>query len=277
MRLSHVGRWGLAALTCLAAFGASGARAGTVDLEWDGVAGATGYKVYYGLASGQYTQVKDVGNRTTTTMGNLTDCTDYFMAVKAYNPYGESTVFSNEVNGWARPALTGTAPAVMQGQQVTVDLVGANFKPGAVVEINNPHVEVASVAALSCNRLQLIATVDPLAPGLRAAQIGSFEITVQNPSDVFGRKSNAFIVKINPARFDVNKSDTKTRDRLDGKDTVWLSRTFGARDGDALYAPDHDFTGDGWIDGEDLAYLASNLGKCWKGTGWGNCGNGNGN
>ena len=66
MRLSHVRRWGLAAVTCLAAFGAFGARAGTVDLEWDGVAGATGYKVYYGLASGQYTQVKDVGNRTMT-------------------------------------------------------------------------------------------------------------------------------------------------------------------------------------------------------------------
>lgn len=275
MRLSHVRRWGLSALTCLAALAAPAARAGTVDLEWDPVPGASGYKVYYGLASGQYTQIKDVGNRSTTTMANLTDCTDYFMAVKAYNAYGESAEFSNEVSGWARPALTGTAPAVMQGQQVTVDLVGSNFKPGAVVEINNPHVSVSSVAVPTCNRIQLIASVDPLAPGLRAAQVGSFEVTVQNPSDVFGRKSNAFTVKINPARFDVNKSDSKTRDRLDGKDTVWLSRTFGAQEGDPLYAPDHDFTGDGWIDGEDLAYLASNLGKCWSGTGWGNCGNGN--
>jgi len=274
MHLSHVKRWGVLALTGLAALAAPAAQAGTVDLEWDPVAGASGYKVYYGRAAGQYTQIKDVGNHTTTTMGNLTDCADYYMAVKAYNAYGESAEFSNEVFGWARPALTGAVPAVMQGEQVTLDLTGANFKPGAVVEIDNPHVAVSSVAVSSCNRIQLIATVDPLAPGLRAAEVGSFEVTVQNPSDVFGRRSNGFTVRIDPARFDVNKSDSSTNNRLDGKDTVWLSRTFGARDGDAMYAPDHDFTGDGWIDGEDLAYLASNLGKCWNGTTWGKCGNG---
>ena len=274
MRLSHVQRWTLGALGCLALAG-SAPRAGSVDLEWDPVPAATGYRVYYGLGSGQYTLSKDVGNRTTTTMSGLTDCTDYYMAVKAYNAFGESDEFSNEVFGWARPSLVAPAPAVMQGKQITVDLNGANFKPGALVEIDNPHVSIASVSVPSCTRIQLLATVDPLTPGVRAAQIGSFEVTVQNPSDVFGKKSDAFKVTINPARFDVNKSDTKTRDRLDGKDTVWLSRTFGARAGEALYAPDHDFTGDGWIDGDDLAYLASNLGRCWNGSAWGNCGNGN--
>ena len=29
-----------------------------------------------------------------------------------------------------------------------------------------------------------------------------------------------------------------------------------------------DVNGDGWIDGEDLHYLASHLGECWNGTGW---------
>jgi hypothetical protein len=276
MRLSHVGRWTLGVWTCFVLAGVA-AHAGTVDLEWDAVPSATGYRVYYGLVSGTYTQVKDVGNRTSTTMGSLTDCTNYYMAVKAYNAFGESDEFSNEVWGWARPSLTGPAPVVMQGHQMTVNLQGANFKPGAVVEIDNPRVFVASVAVPSCTALQFVATVDPLSPGLRAAEIGSFEVTVQNPTDVFGKKSNAFTVRINPERFDVNRTDAKTIGRLDGKDTVWLSRTFGARDGDALYAPDHDFTGDGWIDGEDLAHLASNLGRCWTGTTWGNCGNGGGN
>ena len=32
-----------------------------------------------------------------------------------------------------------------------------------------------------------------------------------------------------------------------------------------------------YVDGEDLAHLASNIGRCWTGTAWGNCGNGNGN
>ena len=51
-------------------------------------------------------------------------------------------------------------------------------------------------------------------------------------------------------------------------DTVWLSRLFGNDETDPLWDPDFDFDGDGWIDGSDLAYLASNLGKCWSGTGW---------
>jgi hypothetical protein len=247
--------------------------AGSVELSWDPVPGATGYKVYFGLASRQYTKVKDVGNHTSTVMDNLTDCTDYFMAVKAYNGQGESDEFSDEVFGWARPTLGGTAPAVMQGQQLTLELIGTNFKPGALVEVDNPHVSLTSVTIQSCNRIQLLAHVDPPAAGMRAAEIGSFAVTVQNPSDLLGKKASAFVVTIDPARFDVNKSDAHTRGRLDGKDTVWLSRTFGARDGQTLYAPDHDFTGDGWIDGEDLAYLASNLGRCWNGSTWAKCAN----
>jgi hypothetical protein len=268
--------WRSTLLAGLLALGpaATPARAvGSVDLQWDPVPGATGYKVYFGLVSVQYTKVKDVGNHTSTTMDNLTDCTDYYMAIKAYNSHGESDEFSDEVFGWARPTLTGQAPAVMQGQQLALDLTGWNFKPGALVEVDNPHVTLNSVAVQSCSKIQMLVQVDPPAAGVRAAEIGSFAVTVQNPADVLGKKSNAFVVTINPARFDVNKSDNKTRNRLDGKDTVWLSRTFGARDGQALYAPDHDFTGDGWIDGEDLAYLASNLGRCWNGSTWARCEN----
>ena len=66
----------------------------------------------------------------------------------------------------------------------------------------------------------------------------------------------------------MNRSDDVTRNRLDGKDTVWMARAFGVQEGDALYQPDFDLDGDGWVDGEDLAYLASNLGGCWNGTDW---------
>jgi hypothetical protein len=40
---------------------------------------------------------------------------------------------------------------------------------------------------------------------------------------------------------------------------------------DVLHVPvgakddaDDDFDGDGWVDGDDLAYIASNLGRCWS-------------
>jgi hypothetical protein len=265
-----VGRivWGALAMTALAS---GPAAAGSVDVEWDPLPGATGYRVYYGTQSGQYTQVKDAGNRTTVTLSGLTDCRDYFMAVKAYNAYGESAEYSNEVFGWARPAVTSPAPTVMQGEQLAFDLVGGNFRPGAGVTIDNPNVRFTSSTVVSCDRIQVLAVVEPTARGVRAAEIGSFAITVANPADLAGSRADAFRVSIDPERFDVNTTDASTRGRLDGRDTVWISRTFASRDGDPLFAPDHDFTGDGWVDGDDLAYLAANLGRCWSGSAWVTC------
>ena len=89
-------------------------------------------------------------------------------------------------------------------------------------------------------------------------------MTVSNPDSVFGMKSQAFEVLLNPARFDINRSDSTTTNRIDGKDTVYLSRQFGLNEFDPNYDADDDFDGDGWIDGLDLVYIASNLGKCWS-------------
>ena len=93
-------------------------------------------------------------------------------------------------------------------------------------------------------------------------------VSVTNPDRTFGEKPDAFEVLINPSRFDVNRSDASTRTRLDGKDTVWMARLFGSQEPDALYDPDFDLDGDGWVDGQDLSYLASNLGRCWSGSAW---------
>ncbi len=49
--------------------------------------------------------------------------------------------------------------------------------------------------------------------------------------------------------------------RVDGVDLVAFALAFGAEEGEPLFDPDLDFTGDGRIDGDDLAVLASNFGK----------------
>jgi hypothetical protein len=122
---------------------------------------------------------------------------------------------------------------------------------------------LTSVAVLSCSHIQLLATIEPTAGGIRPAQIGSLDVTVENLDSVFGKKSQAFTVLINPARFDVNKSDAVTTNRIDGKDMVYISRQFGLTESDPNYDGDDDFDGDGRVDGEDLAYIASNFGLCW--------------
>lgn len=238
--------------------------AGTISLAWDAVPGATGYRVYYGTTSGQYTgSVTSTG--TSATLSALQDCTTYYVAVKAYNSSGESSEFSNELTGWSRPTVTSATPsAAMQGDQIVVDIAGSNFQSGALVDLGNPHINISSISVLSCTRLQLLATIEPTAKKVRPASVGKLDITVANPDDVFGMKSQAFEVKINPARFDINQSDSVTTNRIDGKDTVYLSRLFGVSEADPNYDPDKDFNGDGWVDGDDLAYIASNLGKCWS-------------
>ena len=248
---------------------AAPATAGSISLTWDPTQGATGYHVYYGTQSGAYLPGFVTTPSTTATISGLQDCATYFVAVKAYNAAGESPTCSNELSGWSRPAVTAATPtSAMQGAQIVMDVAGSNFQSGAIVDLGNPHVILTSVQVLSCTHIQLLATVEPTAGNIRPAHIGRLDLTVSNPDSVFGMKSQAFEVLLNPARFDVNQSDATTRNRIDGKDTVYLSRQFGLNETDPNYDPDDDFDGDGWVDGQDLVYIASNLGTNWIDQGY---------
>ncbi len=256
------------ALSCLSL--ATAAFGGTIRLAWSPVQGSLGYRIHYGQSSGAYTEVRDVGPVTEAEVPDLEDCVEYFVAVKAYNAGGESRGFSNEVSGWSRPALGVAAPvARQQGARFTLELRGANFQPGAVVEVDNPNVRLSASTVTGCDRILLATTVEPTVEGVRPAEIGTFAVRVTNPDGTYGTLADALEVVVNPARFDVNRSDDGTHGRLDGKDTVWLARLFGGHEGgDALYDPDFDLNGDGWVDGQDVAHVASNLGRCWSGSEW---------
>jgi len=254
----------LLALAIALSAAAAPVMAGSIVLSWDATQGASGYHVYYGTLSGNYTDFVTTSG-TTATINGLQDCATYYVAVKGFNGAGESPNFSNELSGWSRPSVTSASPSTaMQGDQIVMDVLGANFQSPVVVDIGNPNVLLTSVSVLSCTHIQLLATVEPTAQNVRPAQVGRLDLTVSNPDSVFGTKSQAFEVLINPHRFDINKTDTTTTNRIDGKDTVYLSRQFGRNESDPNYDADDDFDGDGWVDGTDLAYIASNLGRCWS-------------
>lgn len=265
--MSSVGRMAavIATIATIATLAAP-VHSGEINVAWDPAPGASGYKVYYGTAPGSYTAPGSpvTVSSSSARISGLIDCQSYFVAVKAFNAAGESPDFSNELSGWSRPSVASATPSAgMQGDQFVMDLQGSNFESGASVDLGNPHVMLTSVAVLSCSHIQLLATIEPTASGARPAQIGRLDVTVENPDSVFGRKSQAFEVLINPARFDVNKTDSVTTNRIDGKDMVYLSRQFGLTESDPTFDGDQDFDGDGRVDGEDLAYIASNFGHCW--------------
>lgn len=78
----------------------STALAADITLEWDpnSEPDIAGYKVYYGLQSGYYTNTIDVGNYTTCVISGLDSAKTYYFAATAYNTDGYESNYSNEVS-----------------------------------------------------------------------------------------------------------------------------------------------------------------------------------
>ena len=93
----------------LVVIGTSGpirAEAAQQNLAWDPpttynnvapVIQPSGYKIYWGNASGKYQQSVDVGNRTSYTLTGLDDGATYFFAIAAYDAGGSESPFSREL------------------------------------------------------------------------------------------------------------------------------------------------------------------------------------
>jgi len=72
----------------------------SVTLTWPASAdpSVTGYKIYYGVASGAYTNALDVGLAATATVSNLSAGARYYFAATAYNSSGVESPYSIETN-----------------------------------------------------------------------------------------------------------------------------------------------------------------------------------
>jgi hypothetical protein len=86
---------------------AATALAGTATLGWDPpttnidstpLTDLSGFKIYYGIAPGNYTTTLDVGNVTTYQVSNLSDAATYYFIVTAYDTSGNESSYSNEIS-----------------------------------------------------------------------------------------------------------------------------------------------------------------------------------
>jgi len=113
----------------------------------------TGYNIYYGTASHDYTSMIPVGNVAGTVIDNLSENTTYFFAAKAHDAAGNESEFSNEATyssqvvkiNASQNLLLQTMPAALTDDQVTFSL--ASGAPDGV-SINSTN------GALSWNTCQ---------------------------------------------------------------------------------------------------------------------------
>jgi hypothetical protein len=96
-------------------FGENNASAVSVTLYWDApttnedgspLTDLAGYRVYYGLASRNYSHFIDVGNVNAYTINNLTGGLIYYFAVTAYDFSGNESKYSNEAAKQLDPDIT---------------------------------------------------------------------------------------------------------------------------------------------------------------------------
>lgn len=264
--------WALALFFC--AFWT--ADAGELRIAWDAVPGAAGYYVDYGRDSSNLNQRYDAGNQTQATIPGLTDCSNWHFAVSAYDTQRQAAQSSDQIYSWPRPEIaTPSSILTRQGDVFTLDLTGANFRDVVELTIDNPNVALQNVVRFDCHRMQAAVAVGPAGPGDRPAEIGIFRLRAINPGGIQNRLGGFFTIDIDPARFDLDRSTQATMDRIDGSDLSLLAFNWGGCDDPALttcdhgdaarYLPDLDLDGNGWIDGEDLSYIAmQRWGRCWS-------------
>lgn len=110
----------------------------SVTLAWNPVTGANvaGYKVYYGSASGIYTNITSVGNVTNVTISGLTDGATYYFATTTLGTAGLESGYSSEISYTVPVPLIQVNPGtigygtVLAGKSVTNSFTVKNAGTG---------------------------------------------------------------------------------------------------------------------------------------------------
>ena len=97
-----------------------------MTLAWDRSpdSSVTGYRVYYGGVSGNYTNSLAVGNATTATIPGLASGVTYFFAVSASATNGLESILSNEIAYTVPKALPTVRIGVTPEKQVVLTVSG---------------------------------------------------------------------------------------------------------------------------------------------------------
>ena len=129
--------------------------AGNVTLTWNPSADSNviGYRIYYGAASRNYTNVVDVGGATNVTISNLVEGVTYYFAATAYNVLGMESDYSGEISYTVPSTAVNQAPTLNALGNVTLN-EGAGLQTVNLTGIStgaSNEVQTLTVSAVSSN------------------------------------------------------------------------------------------------------------------------------
>jgi hypothetical protein len=147
----------------IAVFGIPPVHAAEISLAWDqnSEPDIAGYKIHYGLESGSYTTVTDVGKFTSCSLSDLEEGKTYYFAATAYNEAGYESGYSNEVshsftqgNNEPPVASAGSDQTVAEGVTVTLNGSGSTdpddgIKSYSWTQTGGPTVTLSSTWTVS--------------------------------------------------------------------------------------------------------------------------------
>ena len=186
---------------------------GNVTLAWNASqdASAVGYRIYYGPASGVYTNSAAVGNVTTATLTSLANGATYFFAATAYNSAGDESPFSNETSYNVPGVTSNAAPTLDPIADVTVN-EDASVQSVSLSGISSGSVnesQVLTVTATSGNPSVIpnptVSYTSPNASGslnftpvANANGTATITVTVNDGQTANNTTSRTFKVTVNP-------------------------------------------------------------------------------
>ena len=148
-------RWALL-IGCLTVFTQiSSFASGSVVLAWDASpdASVTGYRVYYGVASGDYTNSAVVGNVTTATFANLVEGVTYYFSATAYDSSGVESPFSNETS-YSVPVAGANLPPTLNALSavsISEDAISQSVTLAGISDGETIQSQTLTVTATSSN------------------------------------------------------------------------------------------------------------------------------
>ena len=120
--------------------GAVESEVGQITLAWDPnkEENLAGYKLHYGIVSGEYSETVDVGNVTQYTLNDIVRGQKYFYVATAYNTEGNESDYSNEISHTI-PEIEEPLPDAARGwgytyqcatEQPPIEVIVDNGDPG---------------------------------------------------------------------------------------------------------------------------------------------------